>query len=307
MLLVALATAVVISLAGPASAQATTRCAELFPEASWIAVPGAGVDVGVSEVPDGQVPRFRDDVAFTASAVAADIGGLDGATVCIIGRESTFDGTRYVDPPLRFHAAVDGPRNVIVLSAENPGNIRPAAAFSIAQLALWNASDGEGWPEPLASTIAHWYRGLALDRMDQYRVESTGADFSVDALTGESSFGLDFTTDPRVDWTEGSQAPILVWDPENNESPTGYFIEYTVANEGTEVLADTDPAAWTERERLWRTALLVDLTGRTEPTTDWIAGLGIAIAAIAIAAAIAVGGFVTKRRKQRRRASPART
>ena len=203
----------------------------------------------------------------------------------------------------RFHAVLDHPNDALVLSAENPGNIKRSSAFGLPHLALWNLSGDEGWPEPLASTIAHWYRARALDRMAQYRVESTGADFSVDPVTGEGNFGLDFSTEARIEWTESVQIDVRSWDPSRNEAPIGYFIEYTVAQEGLGALTDVDPDAWRSREEAWRTSLLVDLTGRTEPTTEWILGLSIALLFVVVAAVFATAGIVQKRRRTRSRST----
>jgi hypothetical protein len=284
-----------------AAGQTQSRCAVLFPEAAWTSVPGASVDFAVSEVPAGQVTRFRDEVASIASAVGGEIGTLVDAAVCIVGTGSAFDASRYVTGVNRFHAVVDGDQGVVVLSSENPGNIRRAAAFGIPHLALWQQSNGRGWPEPLASTIAQWYRARSLDRMAQYRVEATGADFSADPLSGGLvNFGLDFSTDARIEWTEFTQAPVLVWDPERNESPIGYFIEYTVSEEGAEVLLDTEAEAWTDREVRWRTSLVQDLTGRTTPTTGWIVGVAVALAAVTVASVFAIHGFLSKRRRSTR-------
>ncbi len=284
-----------------AMAQATTRCAELFPEAEWVAVDGLSVDVGMSDVPAGRMERFSAEIERTAAAVTSDLGGLTDSTVCIVGGDSTFDDSRYTAPTLRFHAAIDSPNNVIVISAASPGAVLPASAFAIPHLALWNLSDGEGWPEPIASTIAQWYRAIALDRMAQYRVESTGADFSVDPLTGEGNFGLDFSTDARIDWLASSQVAVRAWDPSRNEAAIGYFIEYTAAENGVASITSQDAAEWSAREEAWRSSLVTDMTGRTEPTTGWISGITIAAVAVIVTIVLAVGGFITKRRSKRTR------
>lgn len=293
----------VTALPSPPSAvaQSTTRCAELFPEAEWVAVDGLAVDVGVSDVPSGRVDRFAAEIERTAAVVATDLGGLTDSAVCIVGGDSAFDDSRYTEPTLRFHAAIDSPNNVIVISAVSPGEVLPASAFAVPHLALWNLSGGEGWPEPIASTIAQWYRALALDRMAQYRVESTGADFSVDPITGEGNFGLDFTTEARIDWLASSQVPVRAWDPSRNEAAIGYFIEYTVVENGVESITSLDAAEWSTREEAWRSSLVTDLTGRTEPTTGWISGITIAAAAVIVTLVLAIGGFISKRRSKRSR------
>ena len=221
--------------------------------------------------------------------------------MCVVGTDSRFDPDPYIERTKRFHAVLDHENDVLVLSAASPGNIQRAAAFGVPHLALWNLSGGAGWPEPLASTIGQWYRAIALDRMAQYRVQSTGADFSVDPITGEGNFGLDFSTDPRIAWTEFTQPALRAWDPSRNDAPIGYFIEYTVATEGVEVLSETDSAVWEAREALWRESLVADLTGRTEPTTGWISGITLAGVVLVLAVVIAIGGFVMKRRRERRR------
>ena len=282
-----------------ATADTATRCAELFPESEWVAVEGLSVDVGMSDVPPGRMERFAAEIDSTAAAVTSDLGGLEGSAVCVVGPDSGFDGTRYAEPPTRFHAAVDGPSNVIVISAASPGNVSPASAFAIPHLALWNLSGGEGWPEPIASTIAQWYRAVALDRMALYRVESTGADFSVDPISGEGNYGLDFSTDPRIDWLSSQQVAVRSWDPATNEAAIGYFIDYTVTQNGIESITSLEATEWSEREEAWRTSLVADMTGRTEPTTGWISGVTIAAIAIVVAAGLAISGFITKRRSKR--------
>jgi hypothetical protein len=288
----------------PAGAQTTTRCAELFPGASWDSVDGLAVDLGLTGVPEGQARRFGEEVGASSASIARDIGGLEGSTVCIVGKGVELDMTSYVGSTRRFHAVVDGPANLLALSAEQIGDIKPAAAFGVAQLALWNSSNGQGWPEPLASTIAHWYRAVALDRLAIYHKQAQGADFRVNSLTGEANFGLDFSTEPRIDWFESRQPAIRAWDPSKNEFPIGDFIEYTVSREGTEVLLDTSPSAWVQREGAWRVALVQDLTGRTTPTTAWRIGVGFIIGVVIIAAVIATAGFFAKRRRSSHETPP---
>ena len=292
---------VLVGLAVPAGARTTTRCASVFPEAVWVAGDSSVVDVGFSSVAPGLADRFTSEIEATATPVTSEIGGLDSVAVCVAGRDPAIDVAMYLEPTKRFHAILDHDQDVLVLSAESPGNIRKAAAFGIPQLALWNASGRTGWPEPIASAIGQWYRARVLDRMTQYRVLSTGADFSVDRLTGESNFGLDFDTDARIEWVAGTQPAQRTWDPSRNDTPIGYFIEYTVANEGIEVLFDPDAGAWERREEAWRSSLVTDLTGRDDPTTGWVTGVSIAVLMLIASAALATGSFLTKRRKQQRR------
>lgn len=286
-----------VALAAPLIAAPSTRCAELFPDVAWVGSESDVVDIGFSDVPHGRAKRFANEIEFTALAVEAEIGGLSDAAVCVVGSESGSIAERYLEPTKRFHAILDHPNQVLLLSATSPGNIKKAAAFGVPHLALWNVNEG-GWPEPLASTIAQWYRARALDRMDQYRVQSTGADFSVDPLTGESEFGLDFSTDARIAWTESVQPPLRAWDPERNDAPIGYFIEYVVAHEGLQSLTGQDSAEWSAREEDWRQSLVVDMTGRTEPTTGWITGVGLAGLVVFAATALALGSVIVKRRRR---------
>ncbi|MFO7700114.1 MAG: hypothetical protein R6W79_05880 [Acidimicrobiia bacterium] len=297
--LLALIPIMVVMGALPAGAQTTTRCADVFPDTEWTAVEGLTVDVGVAGVAAGEVERFSSEIEASAARIQADIGGLEGVAVCLASRDAEPDTSAYVAPTKRFHALLDGREKVLALSTERVGAVRPAAAFGLAQLALWNNSGGEGWPEPLASTIAHWYRAIALDRLDQYHVEVMGADFGVDPLTGASNYGLDFTTHPRIDWVEYAQPASKAWDPSTNEEPIGDFIEYTVTQEGSSVLLDTDEDSWTRREEAWRVALLQDLTGRTTPTTGWRTGVIMAVALVIFASGVAIGGWYSKRRKPR--------
>ncbi len=282
-----------------------SSCAEPFPGVNWERVDGLTVELGVAGVPSGQVDRFASEIESSASAIQRDIGGLDEVVVCLASPASAIDTSAYVPPTTRFHALLDGPNSLLALSTERVGNIKPAAAFGLTHLALWNASGGEGWPEPLASTIAQWYRAVALDRLELYHVQVQGIDFSTDPITGEGNYGLSFSTDPIIDWFASTQPAVRVWDPTTNEAPIGDFIDYTVAQEGTAVLLDTDEDAWQRREGAWRTALVADLTGRTTPTTTWRNGVIASLVLIVVASLLALGGWAAKRRLRRRSSTPA--
>jgi hypothetical protein len=288
-----------------AASAAASSCSAFFPEVAWERVGDTTVELGVAGVPTGQIGRFASEIEASASAIERDIGGLEGAVVCLASPQAGIDTFDYVPATTRFHAILDGPNGLLVLSTERVGSIKPAAAFGLAHLALWDASDGQGWPEPLASAIAQWYRAVALDRLELYHVQAQGIDFTTDPITGEGNYGLNFGTDPIIDWFASTQPPVRVWDPTTNEAPIGDFIEFTVDAEGTEVLLDTDEGAWQQREGAWRTALVADLTGRTTPTTTWRNGVILTVALILVASLIALGGWAAKRRLRRKGSTPA--
>ena len=87
-----------------------------------------------------------------------------------------------------------------------------------------------------------------------------------------------FDTDAVIDWTVESQEVVTDWIPENNFRAIGDFVDFAVAEHGTEILLETDGAVWKEIEGEWRIGLRSDLTGRDTPTTDWVFGVAIAVA-----------------------------
>jgi hypothetical protein len=273
-----------------ASAQQSGRCADAYPEAQWDRVTGASVAIYASAVPIEQQRRFAEEIDAAVAWIVDEMGPVDG-TVCLVDEASQFDRERYLLGSAQFHAAVVADDGIVAVStSEQLGRVGAAATFGLVHLRLWQESGGSGWPEPLATAIAHWYRTRLLDRLDLRHAEARVANF--------------FTDTSQVDWGGRVQQATLLWDPGRNDSAIGDLVAHAVAAEGTAVLLDADAARWAAREERWRIALRTELTGREGPTTTWISGVVLAIAVVLVAAGIAVLGFWSKRRILRKRPTP---
>lgn len=274
-----------------AGAQSADRCAEAFPEAVWEPVPtSSAVPILASGVPDAQQRRFAQEIEAAAGWITAEMGAVAGS-VCLIGPESAFDRSRFEEGSIPFHAALVAEEGVIAVSTgEQLGRVGAAATFGLAHLRLWQEAGGAGWPEPLASAVAHWYRNRLLDRIEQRHVDARSSNF--------------FANSSQIDWDEANQSPLLLWNPVANDSAIGDLVDHAVAAEGVSVLLDDDPGRWADREARWRVSLRTELTGRASPTTLWISGVAIAIGVVLVAALVAWLGFRSKRRLNARRPTP---
>ncbi len=275
----------------PARANAAEGCAAAYPEAVWTAraVTTPGLVVEVADVPDGLAARFARELDTAAGWIVDEIGSVS-ATVCIADPGGSFDAGRFERPGVRFHAVRDLEAGRITLSAERVGQVGPAGAFALAHLALWQRSDHAGWPEPLATAIARWYRARMLDRIVLDHAAIRIANF--------------FDTEARIDWATSRQQPVVEWDPETNDGLLGDMIDFAVGTEGPEVLTDPDPARWTAIEARWRTALRNELRGSEDDSTGWKGGLVFTLGAVALAVVVALAGFISKRLGRRRPPTP---
>jgi hypothetical protein len=93
-----------------------------------------------------------------------------------------------------------------------------------------------------------------------------------------------FETESLIDWTVGNHEISRTWNPERNARSIGDFIDFAVRTRGTGILMATDSALWAEIETEWRTAMRVELTGRSTPTTGWKIGIAIIVAILAVGA-----------------------
>jgi hypothetical protein len=62
----------------------------------------------------------------------------------------------------------------------------------------------------------------------------------------------------------------------------------------------TEGAVWAEIESEWRTAMRVELTGRSTPTTGWKIGIAIIITILVVGTAVATISVVQVRRQKKR-------
>lgn len=216
--------------------------------------------------------------------------GRLSATVCLVSGESSFDSARYESGSYRFHAHSDLGERLLVLNVERVGFITPASAYALAQHALWQHNGNEPFPVPIAKVIGQWYRARILDRLELYHADAMYGNF--------------FDTDAIVDWTSSTQQPIQDWDPENNFSSIGDFVEFAVSTYGTGVLLETDGERWSQIEGEWRTALRNDLRGSDTDSTGWIGGVALTVISVLVALIAIVLGLWAKHRTKPRPQTP---
>ncbi len=261
-------------------------CAAVYPDASWTVVSPGGVLVAASGLEEGVAARFGREIAIVTDWLETEIGEVD-VTICLIGETSSFDRGRYEVGSQQFHTISDLDSSVIAMNTEGQvGLVAPAMAFAMSQHALYQNNDREYFPQPIADTISHWYRGRIIERLPYYHHEQRGANL--------------FETEAQLDWTSGAQESFRSWDPIRNESSIGAFVEYAVEHHGPGVLLTTDNATWQAIESDWRTDLRIELTGSAEESTGWIGGAVLVIAVIVIGVIMATIGIIRKRRRRPR-------
>jgi hypothetical protein len=294
----ALVALLVLSSLGSAQAD-RDGCAQRFPEADWSVI---NVDTPLTVATAGMSPemaaRFAADVEHNARLVQSELGGLDGAAVCLTTPEIRLDVGDLVAEGQRLHVAVFAEEKLFVLSAVEIRMIDDAIAFGLPHIALWQVAAelgvADGYPEPLGSTIAHWYLARAIERMPQYH--------------GELVVGL-FLDDPNPEerteaeatrWVDAAKDDPFLFDPQFVGSPMGDFIDYAVTVGGVEVLRDIRQETWGPLENEWRVALRDELLeGRTGSYgAEW--GVVIVVVVLLLAVLLAWG----KRRQKRRAATP---
>jgi hypothetical protein len=294
-------------VAAPASAARGGGCAARFPEVDWLRL-DTPVDVYAAGVPEGHARRYEREISGAVDQITEIFGSVD-ATVCLFDPASGFDRSRFVSGSSRVHAILLLDDGVLVLSTERVGLTGSAAAFGLAHLAMWQSSDGAGFPEPQASTIAQYFRSEVRRRAALDHAEAKSANF----------FGPEVVTR----WSAGLQTDPLVWDPSSGQSavtlgPTGPavtaaspasthmadLVRFGIEREGYGFITDPDPGVWADLEAQWRSALTIEIMGTEQPTTTWRWGLGIAIGIVVVAAIAATLGFVSKYRGRRRAQTP---
>ncbi len=289
---------VLLTLALPGSAHADEdRCPERFPAPDWTAIDvDARVTFATSAMTEGMAARFAADVERIATRVQSELGGLDGVAVCLTLPEVRLDVGDLIAEGQRLHVATCGEEKLFVLSAVEIRSIDDAIAFGLPHIALWNTAAQlgypDGYPEPLGSTIAHWYLARDINREERYHGQLVVALFLDDPNPERR------TADDATRWLEGAQEDPFLFDPQFVGSPMGDFIEYAVTTRGVEVLRDLRQETWGPLENEWRVALRDELlAGRTGSYgAEW----GVLIVVLFLALTVLLAW--RKRRQKRRQA-----
>jgi hypothetical protein len=180
---------------------------------------------------------------------------------------------------------------VLLISAVEPRMIDDSIAFGLPQIALQQLSVDlglkDGYPDPLGTTIAHWYLARETGRLDRYRSELIIALFLDDPNPEQRA------DDDAIPWVSDIRPDPYLFDPQFLGSQLGVFIDYAVSQEGTSVLRKTDQATWAGLEKRWR-IWIRDQYPRGSFGMWW----GVAIVIIFIVAAILLA-WITRRQKKR--------
>lgn len=286
-----MATVVTFCAPAPVMAADGSLCSDLFPELEWQVQPVTGPTVletvGISP---GTAERFAADVDRIAGMVDAELGGMQGSAVCIASPELADAFDEYAVPGQRLHAGVFAEEQILVISAVELRMTDDAVAFGIPQLALWQLGVqlgiDQGYPDPLGTTIAHWYLARDTGRLDRYRSELTIALFLDDPNPEER------TADDAAPWVGERRPDPSFFDPQFLGSQMGVFIDWAVAEEGVSVLRETDQATWANLEKRWR-IWIRDHYPRGSFGLWW--GVGIVIFFIMLAGVLA---WLKRREKQ---------
>jgi len=298
-ILLALGALIVFLLPGVAVAD-ESRCAEMFPDVPWRTSPSQGpATVATAGMNEATAQRFTDDVDRIAGLVEGEIGGMEGTAVCLATPELSDGFSGLVVPGQRLHAAVFAEEKVFAISAVETRMVNDAIAFGLPQIGLRELAEElgleDGYPEPLGSTIAHWYLARDIGRLDQYRSEMTVTIY-LDDVTPE-----DRTIEDAMVWVGDRKEDPYLYDPQFVGSQMGVFIDFAVAKEGAEILRQPDQVTWAELEKAWRISIR-DQFPRGDFGLWW--GVGIFVGFIALAILLAWGRRRQKRREATRRPTP---
>jgi len=289
-----------LSTGGVAAAAGGDRCAARFPEVTWgeysVAAP---VTVATSGLNEAMSERFAEDAARNANRIEADFGGVDGVAVCITAQETRLDLGGLVARGQRLHVGAFGAEKMLVISAVEIGQMSDGIAFGLADIAAWNVAAeigmNDGYPQPLAGAVGHWFLARDNGRTERYHSQLV-VNMFLDNPNPEQ-----LTADDETVWTASSQDDPLLFDPQFIASPIGDFIDYAVTTHGTGVLRQPQQDVWGPLEREWRIALKDELLANRTGQLDAV--WGIAIVAFFILLTV---GLALQRRRQKRRAGQKR-
>lgn len=290
----ALYVSVLMGLAAPAAAQDPSACASRFPAHAWTLVSeGASVATFRASVDESVAHRFAESATAAASMLAADLGEFPPTVLCVFGSDITLDAASLVDAGLlpsgqRLHAAAFIDEALLFVDTQQFRLVDDAIVLGLANIALWHSSGSDGYPEPLAGAVAQWYVARMADSLEQHHSTMRVFNFFNDP-SGNA---------PPTDWFAGSQEPVAVWNPEFQESPIADFVESAVADSGTSIIVDPEPAVWEAADVAWRAGLRAELLQGAEGSRDWVGGVAIAVLVVVLAVATAWWGRRLSKRKQ---------
>ncbi len=276
------------------------RCADHFPGVDWVTVE---IDAPVAVATAGMTPemaaRFAGDVERNANLIQSEIGGLEGATACLATPELASAFSEFAAEGQRLHVGVFGEEKLLVLSAVEIRTVDDAIAFGLPHIALWQiAADLDleaGYPEPLGSTIAHWYMARDTDRLDRYRNELVVAMF-LDDPNPELR-----TAEDAISWVVDGKADPFFYDPQFIASQMGVFIDYATSVEGMTVVRDPSQETWADLENRWRITLRDELP-RGSFGAEW--GVALVVTFLLLTVLLAWGKRRQKKRAAQRRPTP---
>ncbi len=290
-----LALSALVLLVAPATASASEqRCTEEFPGADWETYAiDAPVTLATAGMNSATSQRFAADVTAISNLVQSEIGGLEGTAICLATPELAPVFGDFVARGQRLHVGVFAEEKVLALSAVETRMVDDAITFGIPHIALWSLANelgiDDGYPEPLGSTIAHWYLARQTDRLERYRTELVVTLFLDDPNPEER------TEADALDWVGDVRPDPYFFDPQFIGSQMGVFIDFAVAEEGVDVLRATDQATWAELEKRWRISIRDEF-----PRGSYGVWWGVAIVVVFVLLAIILAW--QKRRSNRRAA-----
>ncbi len=274
------------------------RCSSRFPDVEWTTVE---VDAPVSVATSGMAPemaaRFAADAARNANRIHNEIAGLDGVAVCLTTPEVTLDPGDLVAEGQRFHVGVSGEEKLFALSAVEIRFVADALAFGLPHIALYNLAHDIGlegnYPEPLASTIGHWYLARDNGKAERYHSQL------VVGLFLDNPNPEERTADEVTNWVGTAGEDPMEFDPKTVASPIGDLVDFAVRNHGIGVISDPSQETWAAIDMEWRTAMRDELLEGRQGSygAEW----GVAIVVVFILLAILLA--LQKRRQKKRAAT----
>lgn len=275
-----------------ASAQEMSPCGEKFPEQEWEHVASqGGIDTYQAALSQQIGERFAETARETADLIRDDIGLFPDMTLCVFGGTTTLNAEGLLPPGQRLHASTFAQDSVVVVDSQQARLVDDAIVFGMAHVGLWHlaAANGTvGYPEPLAGAIQQWYVSRLTGTLEQHHSVMRVANFFNDP-DGNA---------PPTEWFASAQVPIVVWNPEYQESPIGDFVEDAVSRNGTGLLRTPEPTDWAAAELTWRAALRDELLQGADRSNEWIGGVLLAAGAVLGALGLALWTRRQNRRKQ---------
>jgi hypothetical protein len=289
-------------IAGSAIAE-QDRCSSRFPGVDWTTVDIEGpVTVATTGMTPEMSARFAGDVERIADRIHGEVGGLDDVAACLATPDVTLDMGDLVSQGQRLHVAAFGEEKLLALSAVEIRLVDDAIAFGLPHIALYQTAqelglDGD-YPEPLASTIGHWYLARDNGRLERYHNELVVALFLDDPNPDQR------TDDEATQWVSIAGEEPFLFDPQFVASQMGDFIDYAVGARGIDVVRDPTQTTWGPLENEWRVAMRDELLEGRQGSygAEW--GVAIVVVVVAIAILLALQKRRQKKRLAKRRPTP---